>query len=168
MTTEVRKALAQLARRRHGVNSWTPTARVGLLGWTEGNARALGVAPSPHPPTSAVQAGEIGSSWATWTILSMSLEDQLALLERTLARVLGDKVPARPVGYLLAARSAAPTLPDQTMLGSDTDRTSVGALAADLEREAQKIAKAETSPSYPLIDAAWAAFLYIVVRRFGA
>ena len=185
MTEQVRRALAHLARQRQwdaaslyalvslatggtcrtdaGVDGWTPAARVGLLGWTEGQATSLGVTPSPHPPRASLPAG----AWATWTIAAMSLADQIALVERTLlAAGLGDAIPKRPVGYLLAARAAAPSLPDQTRLGSDANRRTVGELAGELEQEAAKIAKAQVSPKFPLFEACWAAFLFVVVRRF--
>jgi hypothetical protein len=142
--SDVRFALERLARRRRwrpdclaalvsletggtyrldaGAPTWSPERTgSGLLGWTERGARALGVAPSPHPPSSAAALGATGS-WSSWTIASMGLDDQVELIDRTLSRAFEVRGPKRPVDYVLASIGAAPGLTAATTIRPSSAR----------------------------------------------
>lgn len=197
MTEAVRSELAQVARRHKwdagalyalvslstrgtfapdsGIASWHPErTAVGLLPFSEQTARRFGVTASPHPPSSALAKYE--GRWASWTVASMDVRDQLDLLERFYKHAFAIKGPRRPVDYFLAALGAAPGLPDRTVvalegearyrLELDRDRDGkieVADLAAALDESIRKT-RGPDEPG-PMHDVLWFLLVTVLTRR---
>lgn len=184
MTEAIERALAGVARRNRwsaealysvialctggtfkcdaGAEDWTPRqTSIGLFRFTEGTARRFGVEPSPHPPAKLGTYEPPGAPerWSTWTLASMTVEDQIDLLERYLVSAFERRPPRRPVDYYLAALGAAPGLDDSTRLGNGR---SVGELRRELDGE---ILKRRRQNSTGMADALWTLVVMVLVRR---
>ena len=183
MNEDVHLALARVARRRKwsvnalyavvslctggtfacdfGADEWTPQrTSIGLFRFSEGTARRFGVQPSPLPPSKCKSASGAGVAWATWTIASMGLGEQVALIESHLVSAFERRAPRRPVDYYLAALGAAPGLDDSTRIGS-SGRT-VGELRRELDAE---IIKVRRQNSKGMGDVFWSLLVMVLVRR---
>lgn len=98
-----------------GLDTWTPkTTASGLLGWTEGSLRALGVPETSTPP--APSLGKFRGSWRSWELLAMSYEDQLELVARFFKNAFLRIKARAPIDYYLAVWGAAPGLPDASVI----------------------------------------------------
>lgn len=94
---------------RAGENVWQPSrTATGLIQFIEATARGLGVVPTSRAPTEALAARGEGRSWATWTLMTMTAEQQLKLVEAYFARASDY---TRPVDYYLLTWGAQPGLP---------------------------------------------------------
>jgi hypothetical protein len=89
-----------------GSYAWSPKRTAsGLLQFIESTAKGLGVGGSTSRPDHVPDVGG-GKAWATWTVLRMTAEEQLRLVEAYYVRAFASRAPVRPVDYYLPAWGA--------------------------------------------------------------
>jgi hypothetical protein len=93
-----------------GSTVWAPKRTAsGLLQFIEATARALGVAPSIVAPPGVVVTDDARARapWATWRVLSMSVAEQIPLVEAYYSKAFAYVSSPRRVDYYLAAYGSA-------------------------------------------------------------
>lgn len=106
-----------------GLERWSPSfTATGLLQFTEGTLRMLGVRPTRECPREELPKKYAGE-WRTWEIAGWPEDYQVSLARSYFQKIFSRREPKRPVDYYLACWGAAPGLPLSTVLASKGQRT---------------------------------------------
>lgn len=142
MTVELQKLLVPMAKRHawdpcaiyavisletggsfdpmSGLLHWKPNrTATGLLQWTEGTAKSLGVEPTGEPPL--LRLGQYRGTWASWAIGKMSLPEQVELVETFFQKSFERRSPKRASDYYLATWGAMLGLSEDHVLAVSGD-----------------------------------------------